>query len=135
MSVEPRQALYYHLVADPGVIAAVNGDAERIHQRRAPTGAAKPLIVIWPPQSRVPEMDLAGAAWRRTRIQVTAIADTQADAEKAANAVIAAVEGFSGIMAGELQVILVEVVDDSQAAQEDIDEIHHHVILRITYRG
>jgi hypothetical protein len=38
-------------------------------------------------------------------------------------------------MAGELQVILVEVVDDSQAAQEDIDEIHHHVILRITYKG
>lgn len=134
MSVEPRQALYAHLVADPNVFAAVKGDADRIHQRRVPEGAPKPLIVIWPPQSRVPTRDLGGVAYYKTRIQVTAMAKTQPEAEKIARAVIAAVEGVTGLMAGALQVIMVEVVDDSQVDQDGIDEVHHHVILRITHK-
>jgi hypothetical protein len=131
MSVEPRQALYAHLSADPDVVAAVGSN---IHQRRVPEGAPKPLIVIWPPQSRVPERDLDGPAYYRTRIQLTVMAATQPEAEKVARAVIAAVEGFAGLMAGVLPVLLVEVIDDSQIDQSGIDEIHHHVILRIAHK-
>lgn len=131
MSVEPRQALYAHLRADPGVQAAVG---DRVYQRRVPTGATKPLILIQPPISRVPQRDLGGVAYKRTRIQVTAMADTQKRAEATAKAVIDAVEGFSGMMAGQLQVLLASVDNDRQIAYDDIDEIHHHVDMMITYK-
>jgi len=131
MSVEPRQALYAHLRADPGVQAAVG---DRVYQRRVPTGAMKPLILIQPPISRVPQRDLGGVAYKRTRIQVTAMADAQKQAEATAKAVIDAVEGFSGMMAGQLQVLLASVDNDRQIAYDDIDEIHHHVDMMITYK-
>lgn len=134
MSVEPRQALYAHLVADPGVIAAVG---DRVYQRRVPGDAQKPLVIVWPLVSRVPTRDLSGVAYHTARLQVTAMGSgklAQPDAEKAARAVRAAVEGFSGLMAGALRVIEVEVVDDTQVDQDGIDEIHHHVILRIMYK-
>lgn len=130
MSVEPRQALYAHLRADPGVQAAVG---ERVYQRRVPDGAEKPLIVIYPPISRVPTRDLGSVAYQRARLQVTAMADTQPQAEAAAKAVISAVEGFSGLMAGVLPVILATVDNDRQTDQDGVDEIHHHVDITITY--
>jgi hypothetical protein len=129
---EPRRALYAHLLADPGVKAA-GGD--RIYQGRVPAGATKPLILIQPPISRVPQRDLGGVAYKRTRIQVTAMAKTQKDAETVANAVIAAVEGFTGMMGGGLDVILASVDNDRQIAQDGIDEIYHHVDVMIVYKG
>jgi len=128
---EPRRALYAHLLADPGVKAAVG---DRIYQGRVPAGATKPLILIQPPISRVPQRDLGGVAYKKTRIQVTAMAETQKDAEKAANAVIAAVEGFTGTMGNGLDVILASVDNDRQIAQDGIDEIYHHVDITITYK-
>lgn len=130
MSLEPRQALYAHLRADPGVQNAVN---DRVYQRRVPEGATKPLIVIYPTISRVPTRDLNNVAYKRTRIQVTAMSDTQSQAEAAAMSVINAVEGFSGLMAGELPVILATVDNDRQTYQNEVDEIHHHVDITITY--
>jgi len=130
MSIEPRQALYAHLRADLGVQAAVG---DRVYQRRVPTGAKKPLIVIWPPISRVPVRDLSGVAWQRTRIQLTVIADTQPDVEVAAKAAINAVEGFSGLMAGALEVIEARVQGDRQVDQDEVDEVYHHIDVIITY--
>ena len=129
---EPRRALYAHLAADNEVKAIVG---DRIYQGRVPAGATKPLILIQPPISRIPQRDLGGVAYKRTRIQVTAMAETQKDAEKAADAVIAAVEGFTGTMGGGLDVILASVDNDRQIAQDGIDEIYHHVDVMIVYKG
>lgn len=129
---EPRRALYAHLLADPGVKAVVG---DRIYQGRVPAGATKPLIVIQPPISRVPQRDLGGVAYKRTRIQVTAMTDTQKQAEATAKAVIDAVEGFTGMMGGGLDVILASVDNDRQIAQDGIDEIYHHVDVMIVYKG
>lgn len=129
---EPRRALYAHLLADPGVKAAVG---DRIYQGRVPAGATKPLILIQPPISRVPQRDLGGVAYKRTRIQVTAMTDTQKQAEATAKAVIDAVEGFTGMMGGGLDVILASVDNDRQIAQDGIDEIYHHVDVMIVYKG
>lgn len=129
---EPRRALYAHLLADSGVQTAVG---DRIYQGRVPAGATKPLILIQPPISRVPQRDLGGVAYKRTRIQVTAMADTQKQAEATAKAVIDAVEGFAGTMGGGLDVILASVDNDRQIAQDGIDEIQHHVDVLIKYKG
>ncbi len=134
MSVEPRQALYAHLRADPAVQAALKNGKDSVYQRRVPAGAQKPLIVIYPTISRVPNRILNGVSHRRTRLQVTVMADTQPEAEKAANAVISAVEGFTGMMAGALNVILATVDNDRQVDQDGVDEIHHHVDITITYK-
>jgi hypothetical protein len=128
--IEPRQALCAFLLADTGVKAAITD----IHQGRIPAGAEKPLLLIHPPISRVPQMDLGGVTRKRTRIQITAVADTQTEAEKAAGAVMAAVEGFVGDMSG-LNVILATVDNDRQIAYPDIDEIHHHIDVMVTYKG
>jgi hypothetical protein len=131
MSVEPRQALYSHLKSNPAVQAAVG---DRVYQRRVPEGAQKPLIVIYPTISRVSNRILDGVSHRRTRLQVTVMAGTQPEAEKAANAVISAVEGFSGLMAGALNVILATVDNDRQTDQDGVDEIHHHIDVMIIYK-
>lgn len=114
-------------------VKAAVGD--RIYQGRVPAGATKPLIVIQPPISRVPQRDLGGVAYKRTRIQVTAMTDTQKQAEATAKAVIDAVEGFTGMMGGGLDVILASVDNDRQIAQDGIDEIYHHVDVMIVYKG
>jgi len=129
--IEPRQALYAHLLADSGVMAAVDA----IYQGRAPAGAEKPLLLIQPLISRVPRRDLGGVAYKQARIQVTAMAKTQKEVEKAIKAVIDAVEGYVGTMAGDLQVILVEIDNDRQIAQDAIEEIHHHVDVMVIYKG
>ena len=131
MSVEPRQALYAHLRADDGVRGAVG---TRIYQRRVPAEAQKPLIVIYPTISRVPNRILDGVSHRRCRLQVTAMAENQPDAEKAAAAIIAAVDGFTGPMAEKLDVILATVDNDRQIDQDGVDEIHHHVDVMIVYK-
>ena len=96
--------------------------------------ADKPLILIQPLISRVPAADLTTVAWRRARIQVTAMADSQPEAEAAARAVFDAVEGYTGMMAGALEVLLATVESDRQVEQEGIDEIYHHVDVMITYK-
>lgn len=131
MSVEPRQALYAHLRADPGVQAAVG---DRVYQRRVPTGAMKPLIVIWPTISRVPNRILEGVSHCRVRLQVTVMADNQSQAEAVAKTVVSSVEGFKGQMAGALDVLLATVDNDRQVDQDGVDEIHHHVDITITYK-
>lgn len=131
MSVEPRQALLAHLRADPAVQEAVG---TRVYQRRVPEGAEKPLIVIYPTISRVPTRDIGGVAYRQARLQVTAMADTQPEAEKAVNAVIKSVDEFTGLMAGALNVILATVDNDRQTDQDGVNEIHHHIDVMIIYK-
>jgi len=131
MRVEPRQALYAHIRADPGVQAAVGN---RVYQRRVPEGAEKPLIVIYPTISRVPTRDIGGVAYRQARLQVTAMADTQPETEKAANAVVESVDEFTGLMAGALNVILATVDNDRQTDQDGVNEIHHHIDVMIIYK-
>jgi len=115
----------------PGCKPAIG---ERIYQRRAPAGAEKPLILIQPQISRIPSRDLGGTAFKRVRLQVTAIADTQTQAEVAVRAVDNAVEGFSGSMAAKLQTITATVDNDRQVEQEEIGEIYHHVDITIIYK-
>lgn len=132
---EPRRALYAHLLADSGVQTAVG---DRIYQGRVPAGATKPLILIQPPISRIPRRDLGGVAYKQTRLQVTVMADTQKQAEAAAKAVIDAVEGFSGNMGTEkmfVKVILATVDNDRQIAQDEINEIYHHIDVMMLYEG
>lgn len=129
--LEPRKMLRAYLLADSAVGKAVG---TRVYYPTVPAGAQKPLIVIYPNISRVPSRDLGGVAYRRVRIQVTAMADTQPEAEAAAHAVINAVEGFNGKMYGVLPVILATVDNDRQVYQDEVDEIHHHVDVMITYK-
>lgn len=129
-SVTPRQALYAHLRADSGVQAAVG---DRVYQRRVPPDAVKPLIVIWPPASDTAVRDLAGVTWWEQRIQITAMADTQPEVEAAAEAVVDAVEGFKGLMAGVLHVIEARVDAENEVDQEDVDEVHHHIDVLVRY--
>jgi len=129
---EPREALYAHLRADSGVQAAV---ADRVYQRRVPAGAQKPLIVVFPPVSRNTVRDLSGPAFWEQRLQVTAMGRTQLEAEVAAKAVMQAVEGFQGVMAGAVYVIDARVDSDNQIDQDDVDEIHHHVDVVVRYKS
>lgn len=129
---EPREALYAHLRADPGIQAAVG---DRVYQRRVPSGVQKPLIVIFPPVSRIARRDLGGVAYWEARLQVTAMAAAQPEAEAAAKAVMQAVEGFQGVMAGAIYVIDARVDSDNQIDQDDVDEIHHHVDVLVRYKG
>src|SRR5690606_11207083 len=128
---EPREALYAHLKADPGVQAAVG---DRVYQRRVPSGAVKPLIVIFPPESRTAERELGGVAYWEAALQVTAMAAATPAAEAAAKAVMQAVEGFQGVMAGAVYVIDARVDSDQQIDQDDVDEIHHHVDVVVRYK-
>lgn len=136
MSAEPRQALYAHLLADPSVREAVGEQVyqRRVEKKRLDLPVRKPLIIVWPPISNVPVRDLNGVIHRRCRLQVTCMADKQLEAEKAARAVIAAVEGFTGVMAGALNVVQATVDNDRQVDQEGVDEIHHHIDILITYK-
>lgn len=129
--IEPREALFAHLAENPGVQAVVG---DRVFSPRVSLGTKKPLLLIQPPISRVPSRDLDGVNFKRARIQVTAMGETQKQAEGAAKAVMTAVEGFSGMMAGELYVLLATVDNDRQIDYEDIGEVHHHVDIMITYR-
>ena len=66
------------------------------------------------------------------------MADTQKQAEAAAKAVIDAVEGFSGNMGTEkmfVKVILATVDNDRQIAQDEINEIYHHIDVMMLYEG
>src|SRR5690606_6179230 len=103
----------------------------RVYQLRVPAGAVKPLLVIYPLISRTPEYKLGGVAYWVARVQVTAMGMTQLQAEAAAKAVMAAVEGFRGVMAGAIYVIDARVDNDNQIYQEDVGEIHHHVDILI----
>lgn len=129
--MEPREALYIHLRADPSVQEAVGNN---IHHAKVPQGANKPLIVIHPLISRVPARDLAGVAYLITRLQVTAMAKKQIEAERAIRAVTHAVDGFRGLMANELPVLLCTVVNERQSDQDEVDEIHHHVDVIIRHK-
>lgn len=133
MSIEPRQALYVYLQSIPAIIESLKNGKDSIYQRRFPAGAQKPLIVIYPTISQLPNRLLDGVSHHRTRIQVTVVADTQTDAEQAANAVIKAVEGFTGLMAEKLQVILATVDNGRQVDQEGVDEIHHNIDVMLRY--
>ena len=62
------------------------------------------------------------------------MAETQPEAEKAADAVVDAVEGFAGQMAGALHVILATAEAEEQVDQEGVDEIRHHVDVVIKYK-
>ena len=129
-TLEPRQALYQYLAADAAVKSAVGN---RLFQRAAPANTEKPYLVIWPPISRVRVRDLNGVAYKQARLQVTAVADSQTSAETAANAVIAAVEGFKGTMAGSFNVIQTIVDNDNQIDYPDVNEVHHHVDVLVLY--
>ncbi len=129
--IEPREALFAHLAENLGVRAVVG---ERVFSPTVPVGVKKPLIVLHAPISRVPRRDLKGVAYKQARLQVTAMGKTQKQAEDAANAVMVAVDGFSGAMADELHVLLATVDNDRQVAYEDISEIHHHVDVIIRYK-
>src|SRR5690606_31612804 len=127
-----REARNAHVRAVAGVQETV---ADRVYQSRVPPGAQQPLAVVFPPVSRVARRDLGGVAYWEQRLQVTAMAATQPEAEAAAKAVMQAVEGFQGVMAGAIYVIDARVDSDNQIDQDDVDEIHHHVDVIVRYKS
>jgi len=135
MLIEPRIALYDHLKSNSNVTAALAKCRHGLclYQGRVSSGAKKPLAVVQPPISRVPTRILSGVAYKQQRLQVTVVADTQPEAEVTAQAIIAAVEGFTGTMAG-LDVMLATVDNDRQVFFDEVDEVYHHVDVMILYR-
>src|SRR5690606_40484373 len=75
--VTARRAVWKRLTEDPGVTAHVG---DRIYYQVRPDGAAYPCIVL-NVISATPRRDLNGVAWTETRIQVTAMAQTEPVAE------------------------------------------------------
>ena len=134
MLIEPRIALYDHLKSNSNVTAALAKCRHGLclYQGRVSSGAKKPLAVVQPPISRVPTRILSGVAYKQQRLQVTVVADTQPEAEVTAQAIIAAVEGFTGTMAG-----LDDAGDGRQRSPglfDEVDEVYHHVDVMILYR-
>lgn len=130
-TVTPRQAVYAHLQADASVAGLVGG---RIYHQVPPLDATYPLIVL-NTISSVDERDLAGVAFTRTRIQVTAMAATLKDAEVIALAVRKSLEGYTGMMAGALPVIGCRVDSYEPIYQEDVGQTHYHVDVIVTHKG
>lgn len=128
-TVTPRQAVYAHLKADPDVTALVGG---RVYHQTAPDGATYPLIVL-NTISSVDRRDLSGVAYVETRVQVTAMAATLAEAEAIAMVVHKSLEGFSGLMAGALQVIGCRVAGYVPIYQEGVGQTHYHVDIIVIH--
>lgn len=123
-----RQAVYKYLSELP-VGNLVGG---RIYHVTPPLDATYPLIVI-NTISNVDRRDLGGVAYRETRLQVTAMASSLAEAEQIALAVRDSLEGFTGLMAGVLPVIGSRVVSYMPIYQEETGQTHYHVDVVVTY--
>ena len=128
--VTPRKAVWKHL-SDDQAIAALVGNRIDYDYRKDETEL--PCIII-ADISDVPRRDLSGVAWRETRIQITAMANTKPGAEEIAQAIQAVLEGYSGMMAGALQVINCRVDAASPLYQEETGQYHYHVDVIITYK-
>jgi len=130
-TVTPRQAVYAHLNADPNITALVGS---RIYHQTPPLHATYPLIVI-NTISNVDRRDLSAVFACDTRIQITAMAATLKEAESIAMAVRQSLEGFSGMMAGALQVISCRVDNYEPIYQDEVGQTHYHVDVMITHKG
>ncbi len=128
--VTARRAVWKRLTEDPGV-TALAGD--RIYYQVRPDGATYPCIVL-NVISVVPRRDLDGVAWTETRIQVTAMAQTESVAEAVATAVRQALEGLQGSVVG-LDVIATRVETGVVIYQEDTGQTHHHVDVVVMHKG
>ena len=128
--VTARRAVWKRLTEDPGVTALVGN---RIYYQVRPDGATYPCIVL-NVISVVPRRDLDGVAWTETRIQVTAMAQTEPVAEAVATAVRQALEGLQGAVAG-LPVISARVEQGVVIYQEDTGQTHHHVDVVVMHKG
>ena len=128
--VTARRAVWRRLTEDPGVTALVGN---RIYYQVRPDGAPYPCIVL-NVISVVPRRDLDGVAWTETRIQVTAMAQTESVAEAVATAVRRALEGLQGSVAG-LDVIEARVEAGVVIYQEDTGQTHHHVDVVVMHKG
>jgi len=128
--VTARRAIWKRLTEDPGVTALVG---DRIYYQVRPDGAFYPCIVL-NVVSVVPRRDLDGVAWIETRIQVTAMAQTEAVAEDVTTAVRQVLEGLQGPVAG-LDVIEARVEQGVVIYQEDTGQTHHHVDVVIIHKG
>lgn len=129
--ITPRQAVYAHLRASPEIQALVG---DRIYHQTPPLDATYPLIVL-NTISNVDRRDLSAVAYSETRIQVTAMAVTLKDAETIALAIRKSLEGFSGLMAGALQVIDCQIVSYLPIYQDEVGQTHYHVDVLITHKG
>lgn len=128
--VVPRQAVYRHLLDDPAVATLVQ---DRIYYRVRPDGAGYPCIVITTVID-VPRRDLQGVAWTETRLQLTAMAETEPGAEMVARAVQQALDGFKGLMAGALPVISCRVDGAQPDYQEETGQTHYHVDVLVSHK-
>ena len=138
-TVTPRQAVHAHLRADPSVSALVGS---HIYHQTPPLDATYPLVTI-NTISNTDRRDLSAVSYSETRIQVTAMANdppntpggSLKDAERIAMAVRKSLEGFSGLMAGVLQVIDCRVVSYLPVYQDGVGQTHYHVDILITHKG
>lgn len=128
-AITPRQAIYAHLKGDANVFALVGS---RIYHQVPPLDATYPLIVV-NTISNVERRDLSGVAYRETRLQITTMASSLAEAEQIALAVRDSLEGFVGLMAGVLPVIGCRVVSYMPIYQEETGQTHYHVDVVITH--
>ena len=126
----PRQAVWNRLTNDPSVSGLVGG---RIYHVTPPQDAPLPLIVI-DTVSNIDRRDLAGVAWVETRIQVTAMAASLADAERIALAVRASLNGFRGVM-GDLEVIDARVVGYLPTYLPEVGQYHYAVDVMIRHKS
>ena len=127
----PRQAVWNHLKNDPNVSTLVGG---RIYHVTPPLDTAYPVITV-NTISNVDRRDLSGVAWTETRIQVTAMAETLAEAETIALAVRASLEGFRGLMAGQLNVLDCRVVSYVPTYLPEVEQYHYAVDVMIRHKA
>ena len=127
----PRQAVWNHLKNDPNVSALVGG---RIYHVTPPLDTAYPVITV-NTISNIDRRDLSGVAWTETRIQVTAMAETLAEAETIALAVRASLEGFDGMMGGQLRVWDCRVVNYAPTFFEEVGMHHYAVDVMIRHKA
>lgn len=130
-TVTPRKALYARLLADPNVTALVG---DRIYHQTPDQDAIYPLLVL-NTISNVDVRDLAGVAYTQTRIQVTAIAETLPEAESVAAAVRRSLNGFSGLMAGALPVMLCRVDNYEPMYEDELRQTHYYIDVILWHKG
>lgn len=90
-----EQALYNHLSTNPGLVA-VAGD--RIYPLKRPQGCTYPLVTFF--RVSGPRQRTFGASTGKPRFQVTCWAKSYAETKAVADAVIAAMDNFSGPLGG-----------------------------------
>lgn len=121
MTVE--EALYTHLTDDAGVAALVSA---RVYPLVAPQDVARPYLVYQRISTPRVRSHSGPSGLAHPRFQITAVASTYGSARSLANAVRAALDGYSGAMGDAPGVQTAGFLDNE--AENYLDDIPAYVV-------